>query len=65
MKVVTLVDDKGIAYLPTRWEGAGPGGHHREGTLVFNAVNPAPTSVHLQIKEVGGIPERMFIWELK
>jgi hypothetical protein len=63
-EITTLVDDKGNVYKPESWEGAGPGGHHREGTLVFKAINPSPTFVELKIKDIGGIPERTFRWDL-
>lgn len=62
LKVATLFDDEGNSYQPTDWEGPGPGGHHREGVLVFEAINPAPPYVELKIKDVGGIPERSFKW---
>lgn len=64
-KVVALVDDSGNTYQPTAWEGPGPGGHHREGTLLFNAVQPTPKYIELKIKDVGGIPERSFKWNLE
>jgi len=63
-EVIILYDDKGKAYRPTSWEGAGPGGHHREGVLIFEAVNPVPPYIELKIKDVGGVPERSFKWNL-
>lgn len=65
MQIATLVDDKENVYRPTAWEGAGPGGHHREGILVFDPINPFPQSVELKIKDVGGIPERSFKWNIQ
>ena len=65
LKVATLFDDEGNSYQPTAWEGSGPGGHHREGVLVFEAINPAPLYVELKIKDVGGIPERSFKWNIE
>ncbi len=65
LKVVSLFDDKGNVYEPISWEGPGPGGHHREGTLVFNSINPFPKFIELKIKDVGGIPERSFRWNLE
>lgn len=64
-QIAILVDDKGNAYKPTSWEGPGPGGHHREGVLAFGPMNPFPQSVELKIKDVGGIPERSFKWDVK
>lgn len=61
----TLADGKGGVYQPITWEGPGPGGHHREGTLIFNPVEPSPEYVELKIKDVGGIAERSFRWNLQ
>ncbi len=65
LAVSYLTDDKGSVYKPISWEGAGPGGHHRESALIFDAIVPAPASVELIIKNVGGVPERSFKWNLK
>lgn len=62
IQMAELTDDQSNVYKPTAWEGAGPGGHHREGVLIFEAVNPAPSSIALKIKDVGGVPERLFKW---
>jgi hypothetical protein len=32
------------------WDGAGPGGHHREGTLTFTATGPAAGDAVLTIE---------------
>ncbi len=64
-QVTVLVDDKGNVYQPSAWLGSGPGGHHREGTIVFNPIQPLPTYVELKIKKVGGIAERSFRWDIK
>ncbi len=65
VKTATLLDGKGGRHAPIRWEGAGPGGHHREGTLRFNAVTPPPESVELRIQRSGESKARSFRWELK
>lgn len=62
--VSDLVDDQGKSHKPTSWEGAPPGGHHREGILKFNPISPRPKSLELKIKNVGGVPERSFKWGL-
>lgn len=64
-QIAVLMDDNGNTYKPIAWEGPGPGGHHREGALVFNPVYPTPAYVELKIKNVGGIPERLFRWNTK
>ncbi len=65
VQIAVLADDKGNMYRPTAWEGPGPGGHHREGILVFNPVEPLPAYVELKIKNVGGISERLFKWNIQ
>jgi len=64
-KIAVLTDNQGKEYKPVAWDGAAPGGHHREGVLVFRAVSPMPRSVELTIKNIGGIPERSFKWDLQ
>lgn len=64
LKVATLYNDRGNSYAPLSWEGAPPGGHHREGTLIFNAIRPAPKFIELKIYNVGGVSERSFTWNL-
>lgn len=65
MQVAELTDDKGNTYKPIAWEGATPGGHHREGILVFQSTNLVPFSVELKIKNIGGVPERSFKWNIQ
>src|SRR3989344_2748444 len=65
VKIASLMDDKGNIYQPKMWEGPGPGGHHREGVLVFSPIEPAPKYVELRIKNIGGIAERLFRWDVK
>lgn len=61
-KIAFLKDDKGNIFQPTNWEGAPPGGHHREGILVFNSISPKTSSIQLIIQDIGEIPERKFNW---
>jgi hypothetical protein len=61
----SLVDDKGNIYQPLAWEGADPGGHHREGALVFEAIKSPLLYLELQIKDIGGIPKRSFKWSIQ
>ena len=62
VKNSSLVDGEGNKLDPLRWEGAGPGGHHREGTLIFPPFSQSPKSVKLLLKDIEEIPERSFIW---
>ena len=43
----------GNPWAGARWTGAGPGGHHRSGTLTFAAGGPASGAVELRL---GGLP---------
>lgn len=65
VKTTTLLDGKGGRHAPVKWEGAGPGGHHREGTLKFNPVSPTPTAIELSITRAGEAKPRSFRWQLK
>lgn len=64
LAVAALVAPDGREEKPVAWEGDPPGGHHRNGVLVFRAMSPAPQSVLLKIRDVGAIPERSFTWSL-
>lgn len=65
MEVATLVDDQMNIYTATSWEGTEAGGHHREGILSFDAIEPLPKTIELKIKGIGGIDERSFKWPLQ
>ena len=60
-----LRDDAGKEYAPIAWEGAGPGGHHREGKLKFAAFKTKHKFVELVVKNMAQVSERAFRWELK
>lgn len=57
-----IVDVSGKEYPSTGYEGDGPGGNHREGTLSFAPISPAPNVVTMKIRGVGGVGERSFSW---
>lgn len=50
---------------PLGWD-APKGGHHREGTLTFPSetagIGPGTRTVELVIRDVAGVPERIFRW---
>jgi len=60
LKTAALVDAGGKRHMPAAWEGAGPGGHHREGILQFKPLSPRPPSVELQITRSGEAAPRTF-----
>lgn len=64
-KISILRDDAGKEYTPTAWEGAGRGGHHREGKLEFAAMTTKPKYVKLVLKDLAQVAEREFRWELR
>lgn len=64
-KSAVLVDAQGRQSSPVAWEGAAPGGHHREGVLKFEAITPRPQAVELRIARPGEAEPRSFRWELK
>lgn len=65
VKDSVLVDARGTRYSPIAWEGAPPGGHHRQGVLRFKALGPAPGAFELQIRRTGESAARSFRWTLK
>lgn len=65
VKDSVLVDARGTRYAPIAWEGAPPGGHHRQGVLRFKALGPAPGAFELQIRRPGESAARVFRWSLK
>lgn len=48
---------------PTDWNGASPGGHHRDGTLTFAAPAEAPKLIELRIQRPNEAAPRVFRWE--
>jgi len=65
VKSSLLLDSAGGRFTPVAWDGAPPGGHHREGVLRFKPVSPQPQSIELQITRAGEDAPRSFRWQLK
>ena len=65
IKQALLYDDQSHYYKPISWTGGESSRHHREGILTFGSLDTSPKFVELKIKNVGGIPERVFRWDLK
>ncbi len=57
--------DGGKRHAPVAWDGAGPGGHHREGVLRFKPASPRPQAVELRITRPGESAPRSFRWVLQ
>jgi hypothetical protein len=62
--ISVLRDDAGNSYLPTAVENKGSG-HHREATVSFGKVASGTKRVELMIKDVAGVKERIFRWDLE
>ena len=65
LKTAVLQDGTGGKHVPVAWEGAPPGGHHREGVLRFKSVTPQPAAIELRISRPGEPGPRSFTWQLR
>jgi hypothetical protein len=63
-EVGVLRCDQGQEYTPTAWDGSGPSGHHRSGVLKFAALDHPTSFVEIVIRDVAGVPERVFRWDV-
>jgi hypothetical protein len=65
LKAISLLrDDTGKTYLPNAVENKGSG-HHREVILTFPKVSPEAKRLEIVIKDVAGVKERTFHWNLE
>ena len=64
-QISVLQDDRGNSYRPTGWDGSPPGGHHRSGSLRFPPLAAESRRIKLTIKDIYGVPERVFEWNLR
>lgn len=62
--LTVLHDDTGKDYLPTGAENKGSG-HHREVNLTFPKVAPETKRLEIMIRDIAGIKERTFRWNLE
>jgi len=62
--ITVLRDETGKSYPPAGAENKG-GGHHRKITLSFPKVSPEAKSLEMVIKDVAGVKERSFRWNLQ
>ena len=62
-RAVTLRRRDGGEVAPIAVEETGSGGHHRQAKVVFPSISGA-AEVQIVVKDVGGIPERVFVWDL-
>jgi hypothetical protein len=65
LKAITLLrDDTRKTYPPNAVENKGSG-HHREVILTFPKVSPEAKRLEIVIKDVAGVKERTFRWNLE
>jgi hypothetical protein len=65
LKAISLLrDDTGKTYLPNAVENKGSG-HHREVILTFPKVSLEAKRLEIVIKDVAGVKERTFRWNLE
>lgn len=66
-ELAVLRDDTGREYPPVSWDSA-PGGHHRQGTLIFSIpdslIQGETKYLELFIRDVAMVNERVLKWEL-
>ena len=58
-----LRDDTGKTYEVTKTENKGSG-HHREIAIIFSKPSPEGKRLELVIKDIAGVKERSFRWDL-
>ena len=59
---VALRTPEGAEVAPTRVEGSKGSGHHGEAVVVFPPITQHG-SVRIVVRNVGGVGERVFVWE--
>ena len=65
LKTITVLrDDAGKSYVPVAAENKGSG-HHREAIVSFPKISPESKRIELIIKDVAGVKERTFVWNLE
>jgi hypothetical protein len=62
--IAVLRDDTGKSYLPTEVENKGSG-HHREVMVIFPKVSSEAKRLEVVIKDVAGMKERTFNWDVQ
>ena len=59
-----LLDDSGKSHSPKALESKG-GGHHRQVVLTFPRLSSQAKRIEVVIKDVAGVKERKFRWDLR
>jgi hypothetical protein len=64
VQVSTLLDNNRASYKPIEWQGDPPGGHHRQGKLIFKSIRPTPSSIKIEMSDIGTQSGEVFRWKL-
>jgi hypothetical protein len=64
-QIIRLRDQTGKEFTPLAVEQMMGGGHHRTAAVRFPAPDPRATVVELLVRDVAGVPERVFRWDLQ
>lgn len=64
-QIIRLRDETGKEFAPLAVEQMMGGGHHRTAVLRFPAPNQDMTALEVVVRDVAGIPERLFRWDLR
>jgi hypothetical protein len=62
-RAVTLRNRDGRELAPVAVKELSGGGHHRQAEAVFPSIEGA-TQVRIVVRDIGGIPERVFAWDV-
>jgi hypothetical protein len=65
VELSTLKVEGGSEIKASEWQNSGGGGHHISGTITFDLPDVSTAKyIELLVKNVGGIEERVFRWDL-
>lgn len=64
-QIIRLRDQTGKEIGPLAVEQIMGGGHHRMAVVRFPPPDPRATVVELLVRDVAGVPERVFRWDLQ
>jgi hypothetical protein len=62
--LAVLRDEAGKSYAPTKVDNKGSG-HHRQLALTFPKISEGAKRIEVIIKDIAGVKERTFRWNLK
>lgn len=63
-EIAILEFGHGVLVRPDKWDGTAAGGHHRSGLIIFKSIPKDTNTLKLILRDVAGVPERTFTWDL-